>query len=321
MNRFYALFAFLLLAFGISAQKARIPNETFSYDWKHVRDTTINGYTYPGYSEPGPQSFWCTPNPASRAMQNFPPMVHMSWEANFGWHSVLLKAVKMPFGIAAGSLISGIYKGGLDPAKAVFIGRDWTTDRPEKMIGYYKYIPKDNDRCRAYILLYANTTGTRDTIGFAAFNSTQMAKTVTEFTLFELPINYRSTNAVDSIAIVFTTSADGANLKGGEGSIFQLDRVQVLYTGETAVDVIEDEKAKVHLYPNPAYDDITVTLHENLTGTSTLEIYNMYGQVVKTEPLSNTHNWVQLDELSSGNYSYTVVNNGEKVAFGKFIKQ
>lgn len=118
---------------------------------------------------------------------------------------------------AAGNIFIGSYKtNAQDPASSVTFGRDYSGARPTKLSGYFKYQPGatmsdgsvpseklEKDECDIYIQLWSGG----ETIGEGHFITNE---TVSEYTHFEIPIEYTVTNKrPDKIAIVATSSRYG----------------------------------------------------------------------------------------------------------------
>ena len=145
---------------------------------------------------------------------------------------------------AAGNIFIGSYKtNAQDPASSVSFGRDYTGARPTKLSGYFKYQPGatmsdgsvpseklEKDECDIYIQLWSGG----ETIGEGHFITNE---TVSEYTHFEIPIEYTVTNKrPDKIAIVATSSRyggyfDGMNVIGqlAIGSTLWVDDFELSY--------------------------------------------------------------------------------------------
>ena len=123
---------------------------------------------------------------------------------------------------AAGNIFIGNYKTNTsNPASSVSFGRDYTGARPTKLSGYFKYQPGatmsdgsvpseklEKDECDIYIQLWSGG----ETIGEGHFITNE---TVSEYTHFEIPIEYTVTNKrPDKIAIVATSSRYGGYFDG-----------------------------------------------------------------------------------------------------------
>lgn len=145
---------------------------------------------------------------------------------------------------AAGNIFIGNYKTNTsNPASSVSFGRDYTGARPTKLSGYFKYQPGatmsdgsvpseklEKDECDIYIQLWSGG----ETIGEGHFITNE---TVSEYTHFEIPIEYTVTNKrPDKIAIVATSSRyggyfDGMNVIGqlAIGSTLWVDDFELSY--------------------------------------------------------------------------------------------
>lgn len=145
---------------------------------------------------------------------------------------------------AAGNIFIGSYKtNAQDPASCVTFGRDYSGARPTKLSGYFKYQPGatmsdgsvpseklEKDECDIYIQLWSGG----ETIGEGHFITNE---TVSEYTHFEIPIEYTVTNKrPDKIAIVATSSRyggyfDGMNVIGqlAIGSTLWVDDFELSY--------------------------------------------------------------------------------------------
>lgn len=145
---------------------------------------------------------------------------------------------------AAGNIFIGNYKTNTsNPASSVSFGRDYTGARPTKLSGYFKYQPGatmsdgsvpseklEKDECDIYIQLWSGG----ETIGEGHFITNE---NVSEYTHFEIPIEYTVTNKrPDKIAIVATSSRyggyfDGMNVIGqlAIGSTLWVDDFELSY--------------------------------------------------------------------------------------------
>lgn len=140
---------------------------------------------------------------------------------------------------AAGNIFIGNYKtNASDPASSVTFGREYTGARPTKLSGYFKYQPGatmsdgsvpseklEKDECDIYIKLWSGD----ESIGEGHFITNE---TVTEYTHFEIPVEYSvKTKYPDKITIVATSSRYGGYFSG-MNVIGQLAIGSVLYVDE-----------------------------------------------------------------------------------------
>lgn len=124
---------------------------------------------------------------------------------------------------AAGNIFIGSYKtNATNPASSVTFGREYAGARPTKLSGYFKYqpgatmsdgsVPSDRklekDECDIYIQLWSGN----ETIGEGHFITNE---TVSEYTRFEIPVEYTVTDKrPDKITIVATSSRYGGYFEG-----------------------------------------------------------------------------------------------------------
>lgn len=145
---------------------------------------------------------------------------------------------------AAGNIFIGSYEtDASNPASSVTFGREYTGARPTKLSGYFKYQPGatmsdgsvpseklEKDECDIYIQLWSGS----ETIGEGHFITNE---TVSEYTRFEIPVEYTVTNKrPDKITIVATSSRyggyfDGINVIGqlAIGSTLWVDDFELSY--------------------------------------------------------------------------------------------
>jgi len=80
----------------------------------------------------------------------------------------------------------------------------------------------------------------------------------------------------------------------------QLDNT-VVSVNETSLNAVN-----FSIYPNPAKDIITIDFCKNFNGQSILNIYNIYGSLIKTETLNQYQQNINIDDLSNGLYLVTI---------------
>lgn len=186
-------------------------------------------------------SYWATGNEGVTTLGDSNSIPVEGSEANKG-KAAKLKTVSVAMvGYAAGNLLIGNYSTNLnDMASSVQFGRDYSGARPVKLTGYYKYtpgtsmnkngkIPSDRtltvDECDIYVKLWSGDV----VIAESHFVTNQ---TVSEYTQFELPIEYTDmTKRPDKITIVATSSRYGGEFEGS--GIFNTKVVGQVAEGST----------------------------------------------------------------------------------------
>lgn len=169
-------------------------------------------------------SYWATGNEGVTTLGNSNSVPVEGSDARNGKAGKLETVTVALVGYAAGNLLIGNYSTNLDDmASSVQFGRDYSGARPVKLTGYYKYtpgtsmnkngkIPSDRtltvDECDIYVKLWSGDV----LIAESHFVTNQ---TVSEYTQFELPIEYTDmTKRPDKITIVATSSRYGGEFEG-----------------------------------------------------------------------------------------------------------
>lgn len=88
---------------------------------------------------------------------------------------------------------------------------------------------------------------------------------------------------------------------------------------ESAIPAISDA-FEVNLYPNPANDELNISLKRENSNSSKIEVFDIKGRSILTESFSGDNWKIDLKDLKSGLYLIRVVCNHEQV-IKKFIKQ
>jgi hypothetical protein len=148
--------------------------------------------------------------------------------------TVFGKTYKVPGGLTLSDLYHAtkvdLFKEGKPKAGVAY------TARPSRLSGYHKYTSINNDSYYMSVALTKWKGNKRDTIGFVEQRSSQ---TVTNWTKFELPIQYKSTDIPDTLNIVFLTTpvfkeADLSKVQ--VGSTLSLDKLEFIMADFFKVD-------------------------------------------------------------------------------------
>ena len=137
---------------------------------------------------------------------------------------------------------------------------------------------------------------------------------------------YNNGTFVNSTAITLNTENSTFRL-GGNGAIVEFDDLKIFNFELTAIQVSQlytnnslsakdfsSKNLKLALYPNPVKDVLNI---ETETEITSIEIYNLLGQKVKTAKSRN----VNVAELSNGTYMVRVQDTNNAVKSMKFVKQ
>ena len=196
-------------------------------------------------------SYWATGNEGVTTLGSSNSIPVEGSDARTGKAGKLETVTVALVGYAAGNLLIGSYSTNLsDMASSVQFGRSYNGARPVKLTGYYKYtpgtsmnkngkIPTDRtltvDECDIYVKLWSGD----EVIAESHFITNQ---TVSEYTRFDLPIEYTNmTKRPDKITIVATSSRYGGEFEGtnmfntkvvgqvAEGSTLWVDDFELSY--------------------------------------------------------------------------------------------
>ena len=167
------------------------------------------------------------------------------------------------------------------------------TGHPNSLNGYYKFLPQNGDTMYIQLKLYFNSIE----IISEKISSTN---TVTNWTPFT--INLPSYTQADSAAIIISPYfMDGPyNLPYGN-SVLYIDNLS-FDNLITSLSEQNSENIVFSLYPNPATDIVTI-VGENLNNADlTINVYSVFGTLVKSEMLKQSQRQINIRELSSGIY-------------------
>ena len=193
-----------------------IPNLSFD-NW------TQDGKNWYPNSEAS-NSYWATGNEGVTTLGSSNSIPVEGSDARTGKAGKLETVTVALVGYAAGNLLIGSYSTNLnDMASSVQFGRSYNGARPVKLSGYYKYTPGTSmnkngkfptdrtltvDECDIYVKLWSGD----EVIAESHFITNQ---TVSEYTRFDLPIEYTNmTKRPDKITIVATSSRYGGEFEG-----------------------------------------------------------------------------------------------------------
>ncbi len=118
-------------------------------------------------------------------------------------------------------------------------------------------------------------------------------------------------------------SPDGNCWRGTVDNNGSLQFVQVncddLTTGTEEQDA--GAKPQVKIFPNPAGNQVFVSIHHELTG-ALLEISDINGKLMYSEELANPESYVDLSTYTSGMYVFKLMDsNGDIIESIKIIKK
>ncbi len=179
----------------------------------------------------------------------------------------------------------------------------WNTpcsDRPDSLIGWYKYAPQSGDKGKVEILFH-NTSA----VGQLPSNGTTshwVGNGIVEFTSsqsswkrFSFPINWL-TSATPSYFLIVSAAGDGTNSKAG--STLWLDDLSFVYNPPASV-VEKTIDFKIYNYNQQFHLTLPSTFN-----TAQLQVYNLNGQTVFS---SNELDSNIPHQLNNGIYLYQMI--------------
>lgn len=261
LRNFFTLIVLGFAGLSLSAQTP-IPNgdfEAWSADGLNLFEEPSSGW-------------WATLNPLRQL--GGPVTVARSSDAHGGSYSAVLTTSQYGTLLVPGILLSGGFD--LLAAPNYFTRGQPYTDRPDRFQGWYKFAPANGDSAAIAVQLmrWNSQTSQRDTIGEVGL---VIRQAVNSWTQFDLPILYFSTDQPDSIIVVATSSADGANFNGQPGSKLWVDDLSM----QTATRTTQPQTrlGQVRTLPAGGWQiDLEVP-------RARLEIRDLSGRVLRSESL------------------------------------
>lgn len=206
-----------------------LPTNVPDGDFENWKSFTTGENTY---YEPA-SGWWATLNILSNI--GSPQTAVRTTDVNTGKYAAKLTTGLWGQLVMPGILLSGVFD--FNAPNMVIEGQPFT-EKPEKFRGYYKYTSVDGDSAAVFasITRYNTVEMKRDTIAEASF---AVLTTVEEYTYFDLDFTYYLTDVEpDTINIVFSSSADGANFNGAIGSTLYIDDISLLMQDSTKVKLL-----------------------------------------------------------------------------------
>jgi len=186
--------------------------------------------TTPNYENPSPDGVWASANKVVDLNPDIYPVLLFKTEdaysGDYAAKMVTNIAIGMP--LLTGSLSTGLFSVNLEnPLKSMIRGVPYKS-RPIRFQGYYKYTGVEGDSCeiRTTLSKWNVAEHKRDIIGEAIYRTTD---TIQEYTHFDLPVIYFSSDIVDTIEMVFAASAGGEYFIGEAGSTLYVDDFSLIF--------------------------------------------------------------------------------------------
>jgi hypothetical protein len=86
-----------------------------------------------------------------------------------------------------------------------------------------------------------------------------------------------------------------------------------------------DDNSNIQFYPNPVEDQLSISIQNAKSGVYSYEIYDLLGQLLADETLTQSANGdllikIDFQKYATGNYFLRLLHDGELINSGKIIK-
>ena len=200
------------------------------------------------------------------------------------------------------------------------LGRTCPGCRPLNLSGWYKYQPVNGDSATAVILLskWNTTAHKRDTIGYGKLVQKEV---VSSYTQFIVPVNYRNSDSPDSLTVLAISSGafnviNFMHSQGQVGSTMYVDDLTIEYPAGIQQNLMSD--VNVSVYPNPASDQVTLTLSERIE-KGFVEVFSLDGKQIGTYGINGLNAIIPVYSFTNGTYFFKLRQENQIVNTGSFI--
>lgn len=186
----------------------------------------------------------------------------------------------------------------------------WNTacsDKPDSLVGWYKYSPQSNDKAKIEVLFHTNThqgelpeyTNYTHWVGTGLTEFTT-AKSI--WTRFSFPISY-STSTPPTHFLIISSAGDALNAQ--ENTQLWLDDMSFIYNPPAGITEPQSIDHSIYAYNS----ELNYKL-DNEFNTANIKLYSLDGKLIMSESLENNIGKIQT-HLSSGMYIYQLNIDGE----------
>ena len=294
------LILFFSCIVGSAFAQAQIPEGGFN-NW--------TPFSLNSYSEPT-GGWWTTLNTLSTL--GGPVTVSPSTDVHSGAYAAKLETKQWGTLLLSGLLVSGKF---INAAPFIKQGQPFT-DKPSRFKGWYKFAPVSGDSAAIVAILtkFNTTSGKADTV---ASTVNVIKNTTSAYTQFDFKLDYRIANMnPDTIKIVFVSSADGANMKGQNGSTLLIDDISLEYA--TGLQEILMPDFNIEAYPSPASDQVLLKFNTSNSEQLFCQVYSIDGHLMLSFiPSGNEHRF-DVTEWPQGTYLVQARTRDALVSSSKF---
>lgn len=293
-----ALLFITTFSLGLSVSAQNIPNGNVE-SWRSYTDVNNNAYDDLGPNSDRSTNFLRTLN----AILEAPLTQQSAYKVTGQQIAYSDTSIVVVTTMVAGSILVPGYLGTGDvdiSAATIYLGRPFT-GRPTAMKGMYRYESVNGDSA-AFYCSFSKYDALNQTSSVIGEGNLVVSTAVPEWTPFQVPITFTSTDSPDSTNIIIASSAgyDLVNLQGSVGQVnsaLYLDDISFEFPA--SLDTYTEGNAFV--YPNPSTDEVRVQL-ENAQEKLRLRLYNVSGQQVLETRGEGNEISASVVNLPAGNY-------------------
>lgn len=197
-----------------------------------------------------------------------------------------------------------------NPANPGITGGLPYTERPDSLVGWFKYTPQGADTAYIQFILF-DANG--DSVSYTKH---KLIGTHTSWTRFSAPISYLNNNAVAVASFLANSSWGNSNIgQAVVGSIMYLDDVELVFA--TGIDE-QALNTQVSLFPNPSNGVLHIS--NNSGSELRFELMDITGKTVQRTQVGMDNTMVNVDQLAPGMYLYRLSDsNGTATRAGKLL--
>jgi photosystem II stability/assembly factor-like uncharacterized protein len=165
--------------------------------------------------------------------------------------------------------------------------------RHNTLSGIYKFLPENGDTMMINIILYNQGTE-------IASGEFQQSETITDFTQFDIVLNYNSELSPDSGNIKISSYLD---IPHGE-SILVIDKLRFDDPGiqVSTVEINKNKTQRASIFPNPGSEGFTVTIADFSESLFTVDLLSISGNSILTKSSNNCQSVFNTTDLAAGLY-------------------
>ncbi|MCS6929343.1 MAG: PCMD domain-containing protein [Saprospiraceae bacterium] len=273
-------FLVFLFGFWTTSALAQIPNAGFE-NWQ-----SGGNYEYP--------TSWGT---VAQATNGLAVTCEKSTDKYSGNFAARLFTRDLPFGRIPGLLFTGK----LDLQSQTVSGGFAYDQRPERLTGYYKYVPGSGDSCAVFGLLTRTLpSGARDTVALFFW----LGGPTANYAPFSAPLTYRSNAKPDTALIVISSSKNPA--APAPNSTMWVDELS--FQGSVGAQEPSYSLLPVELVPNPASE--TLRLRVEHPGLLRVWVVESAGRFIDSQRIYSGE-ILRIGHLPRGTYFLLVLDDQE----------